>query len=247
VVLTVCSKPPFNVTVYSTSQSDVDAVQDTVAVVWVAAPATLVGVVGGSHVVEKVPVVGLLDPAALVAVTLTVYSVPGVRPVYDALLPVTVWELPPLSVTVYVKSQSDVDASQLTVAVVAVILLAETSPGGVGSVHVVVNDKDPVPALIVPPAETATTEIEYEVPASKVVYDTLVLLVVCSYPPFNLTLYVTGHADVTAVHETVADACATLLAATPVGAGGTGHASVVSCPVPALLSPPSFVATTLMV
>jgi len=151
VVLTVCSKPPFNVTVYSTSQSDVDAVQDTVAVVWVAAPATLVGVVGGSHVVEKVPVVGLLDPAALVAVTLTVYSVPGVRPVYDALLPVTVWELPPLSVTVYVKSQSDVDASQLTVAVVAVILLAETVPGAVGSVRVVVNDNDPVPWLLVPP------------------------------------------------------------------------------------------------
>ena len=124
--------------------------------------------------------------------------------------------------------------------------LAATLVGAGCTVHAKVLKLD-VPAVLVPPAVTATTEIEYAVPGVRPVYWTLVALTVFKLPPFSVTLYVTGHADVTAVHETVADACATLLAATPVGAGGTGHASVVSCPVPALLSPPSFVATTLMV
>jgi hypothetical protein len=111
-------------------------------------------------------------------------------------------------------------------------------------VHVVVND--PLPALLVPPLLMATTVTEYEVPGVNAVYDTLVPLTVRSKPPFSLTLYVTGQpctAD-TAVHETVADVCTTLLAVTPVGADGAVHASVVSVPVPAGLSPPSFDATT---
>jgi hypothetical protein len=50
--LTVCEKPPFSVTVYSTGQSgsEVDAAQDTVAVVCVTLlDVTAVGWVGGSH------------------------------------------------------------------------------------------------------------------------------------------------------------------------------------------------------
>ena len=150
-----CSKPPLSVTVYVTGQSDVDAVHDTVAVVCEAAPATFVGAVGTVHVVVKVPVPALLEPAALLATTSMLYSVPGLRPVYDALFPLTICSSPPFSVTVYVSSQSDVEASHVIEADVPVTLLAATPAGVVGSVHVVVND--PVPALLDPAAFVATT------------------------------------------------------------------------------------------
>ena len=162
-------------------------------------------------------------------------------------VPVTVREFPPFRVTVYVTGQLEVDGFHATVALVAPTLVARTLVGTDGNVHVVVND--PVAALLVPPAVMATTVIEYAVPGVNVVYDTLVLLVVRSNPPLSLTLYVTGHpgsAD-TAVQETVAVVLATLLAVTPVGAEGAVHASVENEPVPGLLFPASFEATTRMV
>ena len=115
--------PPFNSTVYVTGHSDGDeeAVQDTVADDEVTLDAdTPVGTVGKLHVVSKDPVPAALEPPAFVATTWMAYVVPGLSPVNDAVVPVTVCEDPPFNVTVYVTGQlgSVVDAVHVTVAVV---------------------------------------------------------------------------------------------------------------------------------
>ena len=78
----VCANPPLSVTVYDTVQSDVDAVHDTSAVVWVTRVAmTPVGVVGRVHVVAKDPVPAVLEPPSLLATTSILYVVSGLSPV----------------------------------------------------------------------------------------------------------------------------------------------------------------------
>jgi len=80
------------------------------------------------------------------------------------------------------------------------------------------------------------------------VYVALVVEVVCWLPPFNLTVYVTGHdaGDEEAVQETTAPEAVTLLAATEVGTVGTLQ-RVTSEPEAGLDEPPALVAVTWMV
>ena len=60
-------------------------------------------------------------------------------------------------------------------------------------------------------------------------------------------MYVTGHSEVDAVHDTVAEVDPTLLAVIPDGTDGTGHVVVVKDPVPAELAPAPLVAMTSIV
>ena len=202
---------------------------------------------GVAGVVNEV-VPGLLCPAVVLATTWTLYGVPGDSVVYDTLVPLVVLVKPPFSVTVYVTSQLAVEAAQLIEAEVEVTLEVPTLVGAVGTAHGASVVKDVVPGPLDPASLLATTCTLYVVPGFSPVYETLDAVVVLVWPPFSVTVYVTGQpgTGVAAVHETIAAVWATLVAAMPSGIAGNVHARVENDPVPGLLDPASLVATTWM-
>jgi len=188
--------PGFEVTVYpviALPPFDAGAVKLTIAC---ALPAVALTAVGASGVVYGVTaadaVEALLEPAALVALTVNVYAVPLVRPtiVIGLVVPVAVI-FPGFEVTVYpviVLPPFDAGAVKLTVAC-ALLAVAFTAVGASGVVYGV-TVADAVEALPVPVVLVALTVNVYAVP---LVRPTIVIglaePVAVIFPGFEVTVY----------------------------------------------------------
>ena len=80
-----------------------------------------------------------------------------------------------------------------------------------------------VPGSLCPAVVLATTLTSYDVAGDRVVYDTLVPLVVLVEPPFSVTVYVTSQLAVEEVQLIDAEVEVTLEVPTLVGVVGTAH------------------------